>query len=622
MQKGRKIFYWVLTGIFLSMAVASMILTRDGDWQQFYDDGYVQDINEEWMRRAYYFGQYDSENKIYTWTEGCAFCYVGSFEWKEEIRYLQIDADGVSGEDAMWKIYYRDKEGNELAVQEIPFQNGNSIIPIEQIEKSYLLISLICTEDMQYQLHSMRLMEYTEHLKTTTLIAGALVCFALYATITGIWIVIRKRTQPHISRSRSTGIVVEKLALEVLDSFSTTHATAGYATWIRSLLILAIVLTWKVIRIAGYGWTVLITVVLLWTLAAWIPKEQESVKKNKYILAGWFGMCAVQFLSDMLLQKNYSEINFCEVWILLGFGVLYYAWGRMKEPEFLLEEFSRAMEIFCVANFLYCIFGDARRYIGRDMTGPTNNPNAFSIQLVVIHSVLLFRVYQAIKCKKRWYCFVFPSLGLAAGVWMLYEAKCRTAWIMFSGIVVVFGIFIMAYVMSRLHQKGRRRFVILLLMMIVLFGIGLILLGNYLFGTRDVLTLSVNSFFSGRPAIWKEFLGKINLLGHNEHLYMNGNLTYAHNEILALMYKYGIAVGIFAIIFWIEVVLATCQKCRKYMGNEYVLLTAMLMLAYVLPALEETMNEKPMTLINWFTVYFIIGYVIQEKNAGMIENDG
>ena len=58
------------------------------------------------------------------------------------------------------------------------------------------------------------------------------------------------------------------------------------------------------------------------------------------------------------------------------------------------------------------------------------------------------------------------------------------------------------------------------------------------------------------------------------------------------------------------------------MGNEYVLLTAMLILAYVLPALDETMNEKPMTLINWFAVYFIIGYVIQEKNAGMIENDG
>lgn len=619
MHKSRKILYWVITGIFLSLALSSVILTRDGSLQQFYDDGYVQDLEEQWMRSAYCSGQYDVRSKMYTWSEGDATCYIGGYEWTEEMHYLVIDAALIDGEAPVWKIYYRDINNQDLAVDEFTFQNGECIIPIKEIEGCSLLISLWCNGEVQYQMNDMRLMEYTTSISGMTLFIGSVICFAVYCILS---MLLLKRLKP--CRFSSQGVVegLEQQADYLLQHLNHSGSREAYAKWVRTVLIVGIVIVWRLANDYGinryYGYAALAHMVLFLALVSWIPIGAVCRNVNDSILKVWLALCGIQILSDILLQKNYGFVG---LWSLICFGLLYRAWRRMEEPENLLEDFVRAVEILYLINIMYCLKSGYRSNILGQMDGTWGNTNPFAITVVLYLTVMLYRLYQVIQREKSLYYLVEVILGIGLGIWMLYKADCRTAWLAFVVVTALFILRILSATAGK-KQKKRKWWLFIAAVIIILVGSFLLLKLGDIFIKSQSGRYSFNDFTSGRISIWLEYLKQINLLGHSKLPVINGVSTFAHNSLLKIIYKYGFLAGILVLILLVEILSSVVKIWKTRTKSASFFLVVGILAAYVIPVSLESINEYPMVVSNWFAFYFIVGYLIQEKSSGMVEDDG
>lgn len=618
MRNKRKIFCWLITGVFFSLAVSAMVFTGDGSLNQFYDNGYVWDLKEDWKRSAYYSNQYDSKSNSYTWSEGDNPCYVGAYEWNEEIRYLLLDTEYVQGANATWRIYYKDHNNNDLSVEEFAFKDGESVFPIQQIENSRILIFLVCTENTEYRINNMYLAEYTVGIPVLKVLYGAIVYLVLYCMIS---IILVKVLKFHLPNGNVVQTVIEYRTDKLLEHMNHTRCRESYAGWVRTSLLVAVVIVWRLANEYDinryYGYAVFAHMIFFLALISWIPLEEHTRNADGMILKMWLWLYGIQIFSDILLRKNFG---FAGIWILLSFGLLFYAWRRMERPEDLLEDFLHAMEILYLINIVYCFFGDSRSYQSGLMDGTWGNTNPFSITIVLYLTIMLFRLYQTWKKKRRWYYYAEGLVGTGLGVWMLYEASCRTAWLAYG---IICACFIWILLRELPKEVKRKKYCWLMIIAIV------ILCAVYLNSDKLMAFLggaesgiSFNSMTSGRILIWKEYLKEMNLIGHTGLATIGTLTTYAHNGLLKLMYKYGSFIGIIVIMLAVEIGYGIVKMWRNSTGNPYVFLVTGVVLAYIIPVSLEATNEYPMVAVNWFAFYFMLGYIMQKKDTGIVENDG
>lgn len=623
MYRYRKVFYWLVIGIFLSLALSSMMMTRDGSLHQFYDDGYTADLEEKWREAAYYLGQYDVGQKTYTWnSEQPACCIpVNTWEKKIDIHYLLIEGEYVSGKNAVWRVSYRDLEGNEQEATEFPFSDGNMAIPIRRMEDGLILVQLICSENTGYKINEMLLSEYENLTEKGIVLYGSVLIFLIYSIVCLIlfkWKKIKIRTGDRIL------FALQHQADGILQYLSYAKSQEKYAPWIRRLLFVGINVGWRLLWKYGahryYGYGILLHTVFLLTLIAWIPLEKDGTERSNAISKAWLWLCIIQIISDIMIRKYYGFVG---LWSLLLFGLLFRAWSRMEEPKQLLEDFVCSAEMLYLGEIIYCIFSD-NIFTGFGMLdGTWTNQNTFSIVITFYMTIMAFRLCQALENKGKWYRYLEGVGGVLIGIWMLKGAECRTAWLTFAVITAVLMIWILKFLGNKwnIHKKWK------------VWGIAgaiLLLLGGAIFcyqngmilSHRQIANISLNSISSNRISIWERYLGQINLYGHINRLenYI-GTGVYAHNNLLKLMYRYGFIAGILAIVLFVEMVFVIVKLWKKNAGNARTFLVAGIVIAYIIPAFLESISEYPMVVINWFGFYLIAGYLMQEKNAGMV-NDG
>lgn len=625
MGRWKKIFLWLIMGIILSFGTSSMIVTRDGNLMRFYDDGYVEDLKERWHGVVAAVGGYDVPEGKCSWeTEGEPY-YMFCFQLPEEANYLVIDTRQEPDVEGVWEIYYRDKTGVELAKESVSFTNDKIILPIQEIEFEYMVIGVNGTTSFQYVVEEICITEFTDSVEALTMLPWAAVFLTIYGIITVVWLKIkRNRTTSRLQESTS-GMFIQ-LADEILNRLHVRQSSMSYAPKVRIFLLICIAITWKIVHYNyGYTYAVAMNLVLFLALVAWIPiKEETKCVENRHpIMKAWVVLLAVQFLSDVLLKKEFEYSEFISVWMLLCFGLLYRAWKRMPEPHRLLEEFARAVEILFFMNVLYCFLGDARKgYWEGALTGIRTNPNPFAMGVALSMVILAFRLYQAIRQKKKWFCYLEPCIGILLGIWMLKEADSRNGWTIFLILLLVAVMCCFGGIFSRLsHGMGLFLKVVAGMMVVALIIGGIYILQSRMTVSNVPTTIySLDSLLSGRLTIWKEYLGRVGLLGNTQLLYFNGTSLSPHNGIVTMAYRYGAFAGVAFLMFLLEVTDAVWHMWKKNMKNEYMFLVVGILVAYLFPSMLDTCDEGIMGWMNWFAFYFIIGFVLQEK-MGNMEND-
>lgn len=609
MRKGRKIFYWIITGIFLSIALSSIMLTKEGSINQFYDNGYEMNLMENWKKHASALGQFDAENDIYSWVEGSEMSYAGNCILTDERNYLLIDAAYITGGDAVWSIHYKDYENAEILVEKYDFCVGKLVIPLQKLEACKIRIQLDCSGNTSYKLNDMKLMEYTDFADGRQILYGSAIGFAAYCMVSLVLFLLLRHHFPDIE-----GIIgsLELQADAVLERLNRSGSGKKYASFVRMLLFVWLVIGWRIINEYGvlsfYGYAVLFQLIFFLLLVSWIPLEREGSCRSSMLLKVWLLLCLIQFISDIFVRKNYG---FAGLWIFFCFGLLYRAWGRMRKPEVLLEDFAHAMEILYLLNTVYCFVGNSRVPLSGRLDGTWGNPNPFSNTVVLYLVVMLFRLYQAFREKKSWYCFGEAILGTGLGIWMLWEAECRTSWLAFAGILLVL-------VWAFMVKVSRAKKYIMMAAVVLLAAASAVFIykSGILFGVRGLELFNTSDVSSGRLSIWRAYLEQMNLAGHPDFASYGDSWTYAHNGVLRQMYKYGLLAGAAAIALIVEIICAASGLWKKKGASPYTFLVWGVIVAYLIPASLESISEFPMVVTNWFAFYLIAGYlVIQERET-------
>lgn len=625
MSKGRKILYWIITGIILSIAVSSMIQTRDGSLKQFYDDGYVKNLKEEWLTSVFSLGQFEEKQRMHlnSWES------TPSVFWerdKEIVHYLLIDTEYWNGANAEWIIFYQNETGAILYENHYEFQQGELKIPILKLGYSRVFITLRTEENLIYKIDQMKLSEYKELLDKSKWLVGIAVSFLLYLLVSLlIMFAIQKRANKWRVRreKKERKYFIEKQADILLGHINCSGSRTSYASKVRIFFIILFVVNGRIVHyFYERGYAVAVALALLLAMAAWLPLRDAEEKDRHVVWQVWLLLCGLQFISNIFLRKEFGYGEFIEVWMLLGFGLLYRAWGRMKRPQQFIDDIFRAVEILTAMISLFCIFGDSRRnYIGR-LSGTRGNQNPFALGIAVCFVFMLFRLYQVMRQKKKWYYYLEPCCGLGLCYWMISEAETRNAWAIAVIAFLIFLFFVGNYLLRGVSKKVKSM-ILGIVSVAFLAGVFLLIKNGWVFSNRVFVTTSMNMLLSGRPEIWKVYLEKVNILGCIENLVfgVSGEVS-AHNGIIMTMYRYGVLAGIVKIIFLIEVICAIHRIWKRNPKSEYSFLLIGTFIAYFISSMLDTCDEGIIGWIGWTVFYMMVGYIIQENRLELRDHDG
>lgn len=414
-------------------------------------------------------------------------------------------------------------------------------------------------------------------------------------------------------------IFIRQQADEILDWFNVGKGNEAYASHIRVFVLIAIIVMWRIVHYKyGYNYAVAMNLVLFLAFIAWIPMEKPVNYEEPLhpIISSWLVLCFLQFISDIFLKKDFEYSEFICVWMVFCFGLLYRAWKRMKNPERLLDDFVRAVEILFLMNVIFCLLGDARKaHWSNMMTGTRTNPNPFAMGVALCFVLFLFRFGQKLSEKKKWYCYLKDGIGIAACIWMLKEAGSRNAWLIVGVASFFFVIFLL-----RKYIKG-----VFFLYKILGIAIILTVIALFIMKGNQILQMNmmeiVDMLSTGRLTTWKAYLSQINFIGNSNLLKFEDGTLAPHNGIIMLMYRYGFFTGVAGIVFLVQVIRTIGSLWKNEMasitGNTknvaYVFYMVGILIAYLFPSMLDTCDEGIMGWTNWFAFYFMIGCAIQEK---------
>lgn len=273
-----------------------------------------------------------------------------------------------------------------------------------------------------------------------------------------------------------------------------------------------------------------------------IEKEKCTKRYVTPMLKVWLVQGIMCIASEFIIEKRLVGRG---IFMLLILGTFYYIWSNMKEPQRMLWDFTRALEITFVINMGYCMlfvpFVANERYVGF-----TKNPNVYMMYLLPELLAVAMGVYRNWRQQKYMHLLV-RSVGLGIGAWYLNETECRTGLLAMILAALVIGIGILT---QYKHIKKRQ--------WIMLVAAGIFALGGVAFAAvlgraeqvyaveRFMASLKnsagLNNFSSGRLHIYMEYLKRMNLWGHEYREIIHDTKYDAHNGILTMAYLYGILI--------------------------------------------------------------------------------
>lgn len=616
MRKKRKIIYWLLAGIWISLALAAVIRTPEGDLHQFYQDGKVDDWTMAWMMEGAACGRYDAANSIYTTEAQTGAMGINQERSEEPATQIKMDITDLDKTGSLWRTEYFDKNGNLLEREDFEVDGEEFCIKLWDGDYETLRFSLMDDRTTRLKVNSILLEEHEKTVGVTDILVTAAVIYLVWA-VAGVLIYMfcRKKKISDGSGMEAVVTFLEGKADQILDAMTRVRDPGQNASMVRIFCIIWVVIGWRVTNVYGvnkyYGYIVLLTIILYLALAAHIPMGKTKRDRNVPLIGIWLILYGFQLLSDLFTQKAYG---FGEVWMLLCFGLLYRAWNRMEKPEKLLDDFATAMLILNTINILYFWIGNGKLYNDGRPAGTWSNPNPFAIGMVLYEAILLFLLYQAVRQRKKWWYYLLPGIEFLCGIWMIYVAQCRTAMLAFGLMLLWFLAFLVAGKMQ-LSRKKAVALAVAMAVVVVVLGVGFVLYAGSRLSNRTIDISSANGLTSGRVWIWKEYLCHMNLIGHEKYLVVAGRNWFAHNGIVKNFYKFGLFAGIAYVLLWLETLYAALKYWMREKRSEYTVFVMGVLIAYFVPAMMESMDEIPMVWLGWVAFYFMIGYLMQENGS-------
>lgn len=408
--------------------------------------------------------------------------------------------------------------------------------------------------------------------------------------------------------------------------------------------------------------------ILLMILIALLSLDKELVRKpwRTSMCVAWFGMCTVFTLSDLFVSKKACGLG---IILALVFTGVFFVWQNHSRKDLLWKAFKDAVKIsfllMAVISFLFRPYFDGGRY-----AGIFTNPNTFGLYLYVIFAVYMSDLDWNVETGKNLKKSLPIYLQLALVLFYLSVSQARTAML---AIVAVFILWIVLRIYMGKMQKRYMNFVRGLIFLVLITAICYPLfyagvryipkiVGHPIMFEEDVLYLSngekiedigdkvlaesdaiesvevtdrniednsiwgrivksldsnatLNKISSGRITIYKAYLKKLNIKGHNRvTLKINGKkVSHAHNNWLQFAYTYGVISMLF---YTVITVLSLIRSIRFYMTNRrrnatYAFLIPGICVGFVVATLTECLF-LPFEVFPAFAYWFAFGDLFEK----------
>lgn len=626
-----KIYIWLLAGILLCAAAACMKYSDSLNFEHFLENGDIYTFSQEKVASATSTIAYDSGTGVYTVTTDNAKKALGKVPGKRSWSYLYLQVSNLTAIPSDWTLVFYDAQKNKLAEQTVHIVAGDNMIPIAYGEP-FSRINLVIKNQtgLMFSLTQVQLRDSAAFLDKAELVHTGASYFVVYLLLSvPVWLIKRL----------GTANLVELLqyAFQLFGDYfgrrlGQRHSEKG-KNRIRTFLFFFLFVFMTAWNVSGlyaqketykYGILGCFVLLLLIGFISW-ERPLRYVSWNGILPKVWLALWLMVCISDFATSKFYKFTGYV---FFFGVGFLFFVWNNMEKPRLMLKSMMRGLEWTLPAATLYCMLFRQKK-IGVLYNGPFLERESMALYAVAVLIALLAELYELLlnqevqKVKRK---ILLYGAGASLCIYYLYESYTMIC-ILAGGVVcILFAVMLLKRrkgLLLELLKNVGILFVICSVAVVILVHAGVKNLPvqtglNLVYETEQWETrlddTAIWELQQADPAIlenvdrtsalsvkavWSEYLGQLNLMGHTGELYVGNIKTMACNGVLEMIYRY----GVFILIPY-SLLLLGCLG-RAWKEREFFPLAVTVAFGIVL----LTQNvEVPFLQPLWIVFYLEMGY--------------
>lgn len=650
-----------LFGLMVCVIITLMCLTKSINLNCFYDVGEIYDVGKTERTYAGNNWVYDNNSGCINILDDAANQIFAIAVQQKNWNYLYLEVDNLEGE-SNWDIQFLNAAYEATGVISQSVKNGLNILELPGEEIYAINIVITNQKGLTFSIPKIQFREEQQTFGWKEFWMVFAVVLTFYMAVFSFF--QRKWKKKHRKKENAKG--EEKDFLEIiwnlytllLDKGGKWHqkfspaAVSRLRTFLFFLcyLIIYFMLTQKWRRklpIQNKMVVILGACLLLISFLCWEGRNVSVSWRNSAIRI-WILLWTLCIISDFLTEKTFRNQG---IFMLAVAGPFYLSWNSMEEPEDLICNIKCAMEWFYWLSCIFCIF--CRPYIpGFRYMGNFNNPNPFAGSLVTMNLVFLDSVNNDLQEKELNYWRLFKNTGGIVSIFFFLQlTQSITA-------VAVFFLEILLLLWKQfLNRKGNWKNILKCLSAVFINGLlmitagkwcltnvanilntGLVLPGDmYQIAAGDSLfsmtahaandgittlkriTMKVFSgdfsvLFTGRDVVWINYIRKLNLFGHGEWIEFSNERLNAHNNVLQMMYDYGVFI---ALPYLVIIYYSLKYSLKNFFQNRNMSLFILgtVLNFHIIGLMEDV--ASPYSFASWLTFYLVIGslFVQQAENV-------
>lgn len=642
MNKLKLILFWLLFGAIASFSIAAMMISGTFNLDCFYDTGEVSEVFQRDLNTA---------------ANGSDLTY---YAYQNDWEYLDVKVKNINVQEVNWKVYFYSIDGDAVAIKLYTLIEGENFLELPKQSFGYITIDMLNQKDVIFELDHMKFCEkYPRHDGEQIAFLGGIIC-AVYIVLSLFFyfLIIRKHKNSLAYNKHAILDLYQSLICFITRKIPIKKIKLTNKQ--RHIIRICCFLFWLTyniwiqnsgIRKEMYIWNCIITIIIV-LIVVIVSIDQKLKRKtwNYKVAIPWFALWVMACISDFIVPKTWSYLGYV---FLLFFGIAFYLWHNMKNPEDIIRDIVSALHIHFIGIILYCFF--CRPQIENySYLGICGNSNIFSFYLITILAAWLAASDNLLEFMPKNKRKVFLlSLEACLIFFFLWKTQCRGA---FIAAFIMTAIFIFRQLRCLKGKRNKFPFFYLILILLLIFPVynicdWITLNIPYKFGTVVIYEIdnympqkeisfnspfimkvfasgnelidrlqanNLDELFSGRITIWKSYIRQMNLLGHNELVKIKIKTYYSHNMFLEIMYRYGVFTLIPYVFMWIGAMESAIRymKIGKRKENGCVLFPIMIFTGFLILSMNDAL-EQPFRDTIWLIAYFIIGLFMFKPDKKM-----
>lgn len=586
----------LFTALF-SYIITNLLLSDTMDKNRILAAGQVYEVRNKTLTSMSSTWRYDEETEQYTIISNDAVKKYGKWnnavDWK--CIYLKLDKLNVPQVDWVLKEY--DENGQFSGQQIITLKNGENWIALQpEVPFRRFSIQIIGGEGLQFQIKKMVLMENIPQKRQGILLFGLIFVAAFAAGIL---------LQKKCGQKRYVLTACQKLdgflqyGYELTgNGLALTSKKKKEVRRIRSCLF-CFLTAYMIVMYncnlysgkAYYRYHTFVAVIVL-LLITFLSREGrlKAVKSQPEKVYWWYVFWLLTCVSDFVVSKRFKFTG----WImLLVMGFFVYVWRQMKDPDEIIWDFLHGIELFAVIGMLYnMIF--RLKYDGLLYNGYMTSASDFGIFSAFLVLIFSIEIYECLRIREYGKKLAGYICGLGiAGLQVLLSGKEIAVFVSFCYTILL--LFYVGKAIRSLSRSDKKNMIFYLLYAGVAVVVYYLAVKHIPWILKTMTTYEKEQFETLKdPAVigilaqsgieayqnvryhslneWfltiKAYIREMNLFGHKAvNLSVWNKPRGAENQILQVMFRYGIFAAAAYVMMFVAAVKTAVEKCRKYKKN-------------------------------------------------------